>query len=89
MTELNKYWMLSGWYVFDTMDRYAHKIAESFIWKCVTRNSSINFLLPSSKDYELHHKIFLISESKVEIIVAYKSDFKITATATFIFVSIK
>ena len=81
--------MISGWYVFDIMDRYAHKIAESFIWKCVTRNASINFLLPSFQDYELQHNVFLISETKVEISVAYKSELKITATATFTFVSIK
>lgn len=40
----NKYWIISGGYIFDELDKTAHNIAIKRIGECVTANATISFI---------------------------------------------
>lgn len=44
MEKLNKYWNLSWWYIFNELDKIAHKISIKEIWECVTASRNINYI---------------------------------------------
>lgn len=44
MKKLNKYWNLSWWYIFDFLDKKAHKLAIQIIWECETVSADIDYL---------------------------------------------
>jgi len=41
--ETNKYWILTGWSIFDYLDKQSHIIAIENIWECVTISWNITF----------------------------------------------
>lgn len=40
---LNEYWDLSGWYIFDYLDKKAHIEAKAQIWDCETISAEIKY----------------------------------------------
>jgi hypothetical protein len=52
MKKLNKYWNLSGWYIFDKLDRERHLWAIDKIWECATVHWDISYFK------EIENKMF-------------------------------
>lgn len=89
--ELNIYGDVSGWYIFDMMDRKAHEIACRYLKECLTANSSINFFRPL-KDQEEYHIYPLATEvwfNKMEVHTRMLVWEEVIAIATFLFIKRK
>lgn len=90
METLNKYWKVSGWKIFDILDRKAHEVAVEKIGECVTANGSINYYsqLEENEAYYLDLNYTEINENKIEVYIWIKTD-RLIATATFLFIRLK
>jgi hypothetical protein len=84
----NKYWFLSGGYIFDYLDREAHKLAINEIGECVTANASIHFDKVLSDVLELLNTDYLVDKlsNKRVMIRAKVWD---AVIAQFLFIKIK
>lgn len=93
MNELNIYGYISGWFIFDQMDRYAHEHAIWDIWPCVTANASINYFKPvhDLKDTFCQLSDFDKIWNKVQISVSFNKldQWEPYATASFLFIANK
>lgn len=87
MQHLNKYWKISGWHIFDLLDRKAHEIAIDIIGECVTANASINFYnqLEEWKWFIFDSNHTWVNEKKCEVYIWMKNE-KLIASATFLFI---
>lgn len=91
MTIYNKYWNISGWHIFDLLDRDAHERAILVIGECVTANASINFYnqLEPEEKFRTRLDWTKMSEKKCEVrieMVQDKHDWLVIASATFLFI---
>lgn len=96
--ELNIYGDVSGGFIFDQMDRYAHKYAISYIGECVTASSDIDYFLPVKSMEDMMFSIenyYSIWTNKIKVHVSMT---KVTyeppevttyATASFLFIKRK
>lgn len=91
MEKTNLYWDISGWSIFDQMDRYAHKYAISKIWDCTTATASINFISPVRSIYKttIHRTIQFIELNKIGITTTINVGNTVLATASFLFIAKK
>ena len=53
---LNEYWFLAGWYIFDQLDKLAHREAKDHLGKCVTSDASIKYLAPMNLNFDKYIK---------------------------------
>ncbi len=93
MKETNIYGDISGWAIFDMMDRYAHEYAISQIGDCSTVNASINYFkrVTDTKDTFCQLSDFDKIWDKVQCVVSFnKLDcWEPYATASFLFIKRK
>ena len=77
---LNKYWNISGWYIFDLLDKYCHEIAIKWLWECVTQSAEIKYLYTMSKnqlykdkliDELINCKILRLTNSSIILNIKY------------------
>ncbi len=97
MEELNLYGDISGWWIFDQLDRYAHNFAVNKIGDCVTASSNIDYFLPvksmeniiiSIGDFHTVKNKFKVNIS-LEKLTYDESEFTTYATASFLFIKRK
>jgi hypothetical protein len=90
--EINKYWNLSWWYIFDFLDKIAHNIAVNTIWECATVNWNITYFQEWKEDIQLKtnvvSKIEMDNKCYIEIELYYWN-FDIIAIANFTFIKKK
>lgn len=94
MTETNIYGDVSGWYIFDQLDRYAHKDAIKYIWDCVTANANIHYFNKQTKKnlsivVESWHYEWNKCYINVNMVDWKDWKWKIIATASFLFIAKK
>jgi len=84
MRELNKYWKLSWGYIFDALDRIAHKQAIEYIWECVTASAEIKYFAELPEDTIFTElDACIVSQSEKSIILLFQTDYFL-ANFTFI-----
>ena len=84
MRELNKYWKLSWGYIFDCLDKEAHRIAVERIGECVTVSAEIKYLSEIEKDENFTYWNFDIIHKTNSSITLNYSELRVFATFTFI-----
>ena len=92
MEKTNIYGDISGWFLFDSLDRYAHEYARTRIWECVTANAYIRYLMPiANDDFSLYRIEYAQYPNKIEITVWARCSNKREpfVLATFLFVKTK
>lgn len=83
---LNKYWFLSGWYIFRNLDEEFHKVAIEQIWECMTASAEIKYLKPiKEEDFKVAYILDKIDENKVLIRTHWSKELY----ACFLFIKIK
>jgi len=77
---------LSGGYIFDTLDKEAHKLAiEALKTECVTKEASIKFKRPVKPDMELETILDCEADNDARISCVIMSGDKIYVEALFVF----
>ncbi len=90
----NKYWNLSWWYIFDLLDKEAHRVAIENIGECVTISSNINFF-KEVKDKELiktyyYREKVIWNKFLIDVLLTDKTfSQEVYAKASFIFITRK
>lgn len=82
----NKYWKLSGWYIFDLLDKQAHGFAVDAIWECVTASAEIKYFSQVEVLDKLTTEIFILNKTKKTVVM--RTDIKWVIAAVFTFVKI-
>lgn len=78
----NKYWKISWGYIFDYLDKEAHRIAVERIGECVTASAEIKYFKEQTE--ALFYGSFEIIEQRNSSIVLMYCTEEIFATFTFI-----
>lgn len=91
MQETNLYWDVSGWYIFDIMDREAHEESRKQIWECVTINANINYYKPVTDKNKIHCSCDIVENlwNKCLVYVTLYVSWDVYATASFLFIAKK
>lgn len=85
MERQNKYWNLSWWFIFDYLDKEAHKTAIEQIWECETITAEIKYFWHIEED-DLEN-LTLYTRNKIwdnKIIVSTITKWKVCWNFTFI-----
>jgi acyl-coenzyme A thioesterase PaaI-like protein len=89
---LNKYWNLSGGYIFELLDKTAHNIAVNNIWECVTASANISYFKEISDNSQAKTNKVSIREMDNKCYIEIEllaNNFQTIAIANFTFIKKK